>query len=409
MKKNIKVLMFGWEFPPHNSGGLGVACKGLSYALVKEGIDLIFVMPKRIPLGDNTLNFKFANYSKHINIKEIQSFINSPYVVKTSNGTVMGVENREQLYNFDLVGEVLKYSENAVQLAQDVEFDIIHAHDWLSFGAGIAAKRSTGKPLVVQIHATEFDRAGENGNKVIENLERQGFQEADLIISVSEYTKSIVVNRYKINPDKVRVVHNAVELEEFDNSKIQKRNVLLEAKKAGFKIVLSLGRITYQKNLITLLHAAKQILNFHPKTLFVFVGSGDMEQELIETAAGIGISDKVIFTGFLRGDDRHSVLNVSDIFVMPSISEPFGIVPLEALANRTPVLVSKQSGVSEVIRNSLQVDFWDIDEMTNKIVSVLKHESLQEVMGDHGEREVKKITWDKAAKKTIAVYNELLQ
>lgn len=408
-----KVLMFGWEFPPLNSGGLGVACKGLAEALVKKGVEVVFVLPKKVDITNPFVSFKFANISSGQKIKqyEIPSNIQSPY--KTSD-SVMGhlnIENFniEKQYSFDIAGEVLMYEAHASEVVENETFDVIHAHDWLSYGAGLVAKKISGKPLIAHIHATEIDRTGGNGvNQFVFDLEKRGFEEADAVIAVSELTRQTIIQYYGINPEKIKVVHNGMKHDEINHNEVNKIDVLNEAKRAGYNVVLFLGRLTIQKNPKSLLLAAKSVIQYHPKSLFVFAGSGDMERELIETAAELGISDKVIFAGFIRGAEKHRLFSIADLFVMPSISEPFGLVSLEALANNTPVLISKQSGVSEVLLHSLQVDFWDLDEIINKIVAVLMHTSLKEVLATNGHVESKSITWDVAAGKVIEIYNQSL-
>ncbi|MCA9381167.1 glycosyltransferase family 4 protein [Candidatus Dojkabacteria bacterium] len=406
----MKVLMFGWEFPPYNSGGLGVACQGLAYALLKRGIDITFVLPRKVLIGDNTIPFAFADKIGGLTIKEIKSKITSPYLTSMSSSKTLEYGGVDPSYNYyyDLLNEVLLYARNAAKVALQSEFDLIHAHDWLSFKAGIAAKEVTGKPLIAHIHATEYDRSGDNPNPLIRAIELEGFLKADKIIAVSNFTKQIVVERYGIDPAKIEVAHNGVDLAEIDYDEVAKANILRASKDAGYSIVLFLGRLTYQKNPEMMLRAAKEILKYNPKTLFVYGGSGDMEQQLMHMAAEMGISDKVIFAGFVRGNDKHKLFRIADVFIMPSISEPFGIVPLESLANHTPVIISKQSGISEVLRNSLQVDFWDVDEIVNKIVSVLKYSSLKNDLSENGYNELPNISWDKTASEIIDVYNKVV-
>ncbi|MCA9386959.1 glycosyltransferase family 4 protein [Candidatus Dojkabacteria bacterium] len=406
----MKVLMFGWEFPPHNSGGLGVACQGLTYALLRKGIEIIFVLPRKIPVGNNTINFAFADKIGGLTIKEIKSKITSPYRTSTSSSKIFEYGGIDPSYDYyyDLLNEVLLYARNARRVALQSEYDVIHAHDWLSFKAGIAAKEVSGKPLIAHIHATEYDRSGDNPNPLIKAIELEGFLKADKIIAVSNFTKQVVTERYGIDPAKIEVAHNGVDLSEIDYDEVAKADILRASKDAGYSIVLFLGRLTYQKNPEMMLKAAKEILKYNPKTLFVYGGSGDMEQHLMHMAASMGISDKVIFAGFVRGNDKNKLFRIADVFIMPSISEPFGIVPLESLANHTPVIISKQSGISEVLRNSLQVDFWDVDEIVNKIVSVLKYNSLKTDLSLNGFNELPNISWDKTASEVTDVYSHLI-
>lgn len=405
----MKVLMFGWEFPPYNSGGLGVACQGLSYALLKKNVQITFVLPRKVPVGNNSIPFAFADKIGGLTIKEIKSKITSPYKTSMLSSVTQqyGGIDPSYSYYYDLLNEVLLYARNAQKVALQTDFDIIHAHDWLSFKAGIAAKEISGKPLIAHIHATEYDRSGDNPNPLIKAIELEGFLKADKIIAVSNFTKQLVTERYGIDPGKIEVAHNGVDMTEIDVDEVAKADILKASKDAGYGIVLFLGRLTYQKNPDILLKAAKDILKYNPKTLFVYGGSGDMEQQLMHLAAEMGISDKVIFAGFVRGNDKHKLFRIADVFIMPSISEPFGIVPLESLANQTPVIISKQSGISEVLRNSLQVDFWDVDEIVNKVVSVLKYSSLKSDLGKNGYDELPMISWDKTAGQVIDVYNKL--
>lgn len=400
--------MFGWEFPPINSGGLGVACEGLTKALSSKDIKITFVLPKKLDLEVNFLKFAYANEIKNSKFIAINSEIISPYYNHINKLSKLSFNTFLDEYHYDILGEVLRYEYNSIQLAKAQSFDIIHAHDWLSFGAGIKAKEVSGKPLIAHIHATEFDRcASDNINQAIFEKEQEGFKKADKIIAVSNLTKKTVVERYGIAPEKVTVVHNGVEHEEINIESLKQQDLLHAAKESGYKIVLFLGRLTIQKNPDSILHAARKILKHHPKTIFVFAGSGDMERSLIEQAAHFGISDKVIFTGFVRGHQKHRLFRIADVFIMPSISEPFGIVSLEALINGTPVLVSKQSGVSEVLSHALKVDFWDIDEIVNKLYALFRYSTLSDTLKLNGHIEGRRYTWGNAAEKCINIYNEL--
>ncbi len=408
----MKVLMFGWEFPPHNSGGLGVACQGIAYALLMRGAKITFVLPRATNVDDDKLNFVFADKIGGLTITEVESKIHSPYKPYIINSSLINEIGRIDVLNkyyYDLLTEVLLYARNARSIAMQNDFDVIHAHDWLSFKAGIVAKEISGKPLIAHIHATEYDRSGENPNPIIRAIELEGFLKADRIIAVSNFTKNVVIERYGIDPSKIFVAHNGVDISDINDDEVSKANILRASKEAGYSIVLFLGRLTYQKNPDILLKAAKDILKYNPKTLFVYGGSGDMEQQLMHMAAEMGISDKVIFAGFVRGDDKHKLFRIADVFIMPSISEPFGIVPLESLANHTPVIISKQSGISEVLRNSLKVDFWDVDEIVNKVVSVLKYSALKNDLATLGNGEISRITWDKTAEQIFNVYNQILK
>lgn len=299
-------------------------------------------------------------------------------------------------YSGDLVAEADRYARFCVDAAQDIEFDVIHAHDWLTYPAGLTLSRMTGKPLVVHVHATEFDRSGEHVNQTVYNIERRGMHGAARVITVSMLTRNIAVNRYGVNPAKIDVVYNGVDLEP--------AAVGLQPIGQRDKIVLYFGRITHQKGPEYFLAAAKRVLELVEDVKFVVAGSGDLAASMIQRAAEMGIGHKVLFTGFLRGKDIARVFAIADLYVMPSVSEPFGIAPLEALSHNVPVLISKSSGVSEVLVNALKVDFWDVDDMANKIIAVLRHPPLSRTLVEHGQFEVRGITWDGAAVKCVRTY-----
>lgn len=301
------------------------------------------------------------------------------------------------MYGSDLVGDSERYATLVVAMARGEEFDVIHAHDWLTYPAGVALAKVTGKPLVVHVHSTEFDRAGSNVNQRVYDIERAGMLAADQVIAVSQLTRTICASRYGVAMNKVHVVHNGVDREESQPS----GDVKIES---GDKLVLFLGRITMQKGPEYFIAAAKRVLEKVQNVKFVLAGSGDMAERMIELAANIGIGHKVIFTGFLRGKDVQRVFDMADCYVMPSVSEPFGIAALEAIHHDVPVILSKQSGAAEVLTHALKVDFWDIDEMANKIVAVLRHPPLSQTLREHGEFELRRLTWDGAAAKCIEVY-----
>jgi glycogen(starch) synthase len=304
-------------------------------------------------------------------------------------------------YGGDLYREVQRYAELAVELAMSEEFDVVHAHDWMTYPAGVAVASMSGSPLVVHIHSTEFDRSGEHVNQVIYDIEREGLHRADKVIAVSQFTRGIVVSRYGVRPDKVEVVYNGVER----NGGWSLGDMSIRHEE---KIVLFLGRITMQKGPEYFLQAAKRVLAVMDNVKFVMAGSGDMMHRAVELAASLGIGHKVLFTGFLRGDDVRRIYQMADLYVMPSVSEPFGIAPLEALDNDVPVIISKQSGVSEVLQHALKVDFWDVNEMANKIVAVLRHPPLRMTLRNHGNFEVRKLRWKEAARNCLRIYREML-
>ena len=397
--------MFGWEFPPYNSGGLGVACLGLTRAMAQRGMEIAFVMPKKLDVKSPWARMVFADSSGlAITTRMVDSTL-TPYLTSTSY--IRG-RKPEGIYGHDLMAEVLRYAALGASIAQEEEFDIIYAHDWLSFGAGMEAKRVTGKPLIVHVHATEFDRCGGASgiNQEVFKIEKAGMIDADTVIAVSQLTKNIIVNHYGIPESKVRVVHNGID-ESTAPTGGDTLPKLRHLKASGYSLVLFLGRITLQKGPDYFIRAAKRVLEHNPKVMFILSGSGDMERSVMEMAASLGISSNMLFTGFLQGAERYDVYAAADLFVMPSVSEPFGITPLEAMRLGTPTLISKQSGVSEVVRHALKADFWDVDEMANMILSVVGHPDLRQTLSMHAIDEAQALTWDKAAQKLDHIVHEL--
>ncbi len=426
----MRVLMFGWEFPPHISGGLGTACYGLTKALNKSGVEIIFVVPKaygdenpgRIKLvnaSDIEVNIADEIYKEHwdkTSFLEIDSTL-MPYTSEeeyfemiekqeeTKYSTIDKKDFKSQKFTFSggygktLIDEVKRYALIAASIANQHEFDIIHSHDWLTYYAGIEAKRVSGKPLVVHMHATEFDRSGENINQNVYNIERTGMHAADKVIAVSNLTRNTVINRYGVDPEKVTTVHNGVEPNE-DNLYADTEKNIKE------KVVTFLGRITYQKGPEYFIEAAYKVLQRDSNVRFVMAGSGDLLNKMIRRVARLGIADKFHFTGFLRGDDVDKMFGLSDVYVMPSVSEPFGISPLEAMRSNVPVIISKQSGVAEILKHAIKVDFWDIDAMADAIYGLLHYSSLPGMFKTYGKEEVDNIKWDNAGLKVKEIYEE---
>ena len=433
----MKVFMLGWEFPPFISGGLGTACYGLTKAMSKLGMEVIFALPKSVETSDSTHvkmvtpkpGYTLEKFSlktdelKNVSFRTINSLL-EPYTrpeeyhrqfeeiikqkriassIENIPGSDDGNNSNSGHYGGDMFAEVHRYAASAARLAIEEDFDVIHAHDWMTYPAGAAVAAVTGKPLVVQVHSTEFDRSGEHVNQVIYDIERMGMHRADKIIAVSHLTRNIIISRYGIVGEKVEVVHNGVERNGNGKMNFGKSGISSDE-----KIVLFLGRITMQKGPEYFLQAAKKVLDVVDNVKFVMAGSGDMMRNTIEMAAGMGIGQKVLFTGFLRGEDVTKVYEMADLYVMPSVSEPFGIAPLEALNCDVPVLISKQSGVAEVLTHVLKVDFWDTTEMANKIIAVLRHPPLQMTLREHGNFEVRKLKWNDSAQKCLQVYNEMM-
>jgi glycosyltransferase involved in cell wall biosynthesis len=422
--------MLGWEFPPFISGGLGTACYGLTRALDRQGIEVLFVLPKMVESTYTThvklltptskILSEMGGYRefKNVAFRTISSPL-QPYT--TPEGYQMQVEqalrqkvgggkisSASQLignvdYSGDMYTEVHRYAAVAVDLARNEQFDVVHAHDWMTYPAGAAVSAMSGKPLIVHVHSTEFDRSGEHVNQTIYDIERMGMHAAAKVVAVSHFTRSIIIERYGVAGEKVEVVHNGVE------RNTNGRWALAEAGiEKNERIVLFLGRITMQKGPEYFLAAAKKVLEVMDDVKFVMVGSGDLMHHAVELAAELGIGQKVLFTGFLRGEDVQKIYRMADLFVMPSVSEPFGIVPLEALEHDVPVIISKQSGVSEVLRHALKVDFWDVNEIANKIVAVLKYPPLGMTLRDYGNFEVRKLSWSDSAAKCARIYEEAM-
>ncbi len=405
----MKILMFGWEFPPINSGGLGVACHGIVEGLIGNGQHVFLVLPKVTPqmqMFDSEV-FKLLNAHESggsVKTIDVPSGLYSPYSTMDSYRAFMEkMEGKgvEHLYGGDLFEEVYRYAAKASVYAKNVPHDVIHTHDWLTAEAGIQAKKISDKPHVMHVHATEFDRSGENPNQHVYDMERRGMEHADRIIAVSERTKQMLIKHYGVPEFKIDVVHNAVKPNFSTYHKAHHLN-------PTDKVVLFLGRMTMQKGPDYFLQMAKKVLEKKKKVKFVMAGDGDMMQQIIHMAVDLGIERNVLFSGFLQGDEVARAYSAADLYVMPSVSEPFGIAPLEAIQHGTPVLISKQSGISEVIKNALRVDFWDIDEMANKVMAVLDYPALHSTLKEHGAKEVERMSWKDQAKHIISSYKKAL-
>ncbi len=427
----MRVLMFGWEFPPHISGGLGTASYGLTKGMATlDDLEVIFVVPRawgdedqsvvRL-IGANKVNIAYKKiYYKGtrtpIEKIEISSKI-VPYTdpedfwkvigseitghrlfVQTNNKGMIDFSGR---YDRNLLDEIYKYSVVASVIAEENEFDIIHAHDWLAYPAGIAAMEISGKPLVIHVHATDFDRSGGNVNPDVYRIEKNGMDAASKIITVSNLTRDIVINKYNINPDKVETVYNAVEQVNIsDDITVNK----------GFdeKVVTFLGRITLQKGPDYFIEAANKVLKVMNNVRFVMAGSGDMMERMIRRAAFLKITDRFHFTGFLKGRDVFTMLAMSDVYIMPSVSEPFGISPLEAMQSNVPVIISKQSGVAEILTHAVKADFWDIDAIADAIYGILNYPALSNMFIKNGKEEVVRLKWDNSAQHVRDIYERVI-
>jgi len=427
----MRILMFGWEFPPHISGGLGTACHGLTRELVKfDDIELLFVVPKsfgdenqsdiklisadKIPVARKEIVFEEEN--KIMELLEVESEI-IPYIsekefwnlkTKVHNSNARFVETDEGFkisfsgtYGPGLLEEIKNYALIAEIIGSENTFDIIHAHDWLAYPAGIAAKKISDKPLVVHVHATEFDRSGGNVNPVVYSVEREGMEVADKIIAVSNYTRQTIIDKYGIPDWKIATVHNAVE-------PLTEKQKLKLKKGIKEKVVSFVGRITMQKGPEYFIEAAYLVLKKMSNVRFAMAGSGDKMNEMVARTAHLGISDKFHFTGFLKDNGVYQMLQMTDVFVMPSVSEPFGIVPLEAVQSGIPVIISNQSGVSEILSNAVKVDFWDTFAIADSIYGLLNYPALSEYLKNSGKKEVETFKWNLAAKKVREIYKSLL-
>ncbi len=429
----LRVLMFGWEFPPHIAGGLGTACYGLTRGLAKHDVGVKFVVPKaygdedqrytRIlnasdveamygggELGDDfwkqlTMIHIDSNLVPYIGPEEFEREASTWEHDRTEFRRLDAWKERYTFsgkYGANLMEEVARYALVAAQVARDLagQFDVIHAHDWLTYYAGIAAKAVSGKPLVVHIHATEYDRVGENFGGPVYQIEKHGMEAADKVIAVSNLTRRVVIEKYGIPADKVVTVHNAVEFGA-DEQEEPERGV-------DDKIVTFLGRITYQKGPDYFVEAAAKVLKRVPNVRFVMAGSGDMMNHVIRRVAKLGIAERFHFTGFLKGDEVRKMFQLSDVYIMPSVSEPFGISPLEAMRSHVPVIISKQSGVAEVLHYAVKVDYWDVDAMADAIHGLIAYPALGKLFRERGQREVDSLKWDNAAAKVARVYREAI-
>ncbi|MFC2114909.1 glycosyltransferase family 4 protein [Bacteroidota bacterium] len=427
----MRVLMFGWEFPPHISGGLGTACYGLTKGMSQiDDMEILFVVPKAFGdedqtklrlIGANDVELKDGQKHYYKLLEKIQFLeVNSnivPYtdpedfyrqVSKDEEGKKQYVQTHFSGkleftggYGQNLYQEITNYAVVAAEIAASFDFDVIHAHDWLTYPAGMAAKEVSGKPLVVHVHATDFDRSGGNVNPGVYNMERSGMHGADKVISVSNLTRDTVINNYGVDPEKVVTVYNAVD------PVVQKENITVN-KGYNEKVVTFLGRITMQKGPEYFIEVAKKVLQKMDMVRFVMAGSGDMMVKMISHASSLGIMDKFHFTGFLSGDDVYRMFSLTDVYVMPSVSEPFGISPLEAMQSNVPVIISHQSGVAEILRHAVKVDFWDIDAMADAIYGILNYDALSEMFKKYGKEEVENLKWENSAIKVMDVYSSVL-
>ncbi len=462
----MRVLMLGWEFPPFISGGLGTACYGLTKALSRQGVEILFVLPKSVDadhaghvrlispisrqevtaaldvvqvvtaadpaMGENL--GETAEQLGSVIFKSIPSRLN-PYKRPTRHEQDARAHAAQELgaaaedaraaeraaalaaaglapqakplhtssadYSGDVLSESQRYARMCLEMTRGEEFDVIHAHDWMTFPAGQAIAAASGKPLIVHVHSTEFDRAGESVYRPIYEIERRGMHAALTVICVSHLTATTCISRYDLPAERVQVVYNGIDS--------KGPAIPREPIKKSDKIVLFLGRVTMQKGPEYFIAAARKVLEKVENVKFVVAGAGDMIERVIQLANEMGIGHKVLFTGFLRGKHVDRVFRMADVYVMPSVSEPFGIAPLEAIRHDVPVIISRNSGVAEVVQHALKVDFWDVDDIANKIVAVLRHPPLSQTLREHADIEVRALTWDGAATSCVEVYQDAIE
>ena len=425
--------MFGWEFPPHIAGGLGTACYGIVKGLVENGVETLFVMPSAS--GDEDGSVATIINASDVPVMSVASYVDEfldkvrfvrvgsnmiPYTNPDEFYELVEAEKRHRdvsedkiygskyrfsgKYGSNLLEEVARYAMvgGTIAVEHKDEFDVIHAHDWLTYLAGIAAKELTGKPLVVHVHATSFDRGTEDMiDSRVYSIEKRGMEAADKVMAVSDLTRNIVINKYGISPDKVVTVHNAVDFSGRENLQIERG--------VKDKVVTFLGRITFQKGPEYFIEAAAKVLKRTTGVRFVMAGSGDMMNRCIRHAARLGISDRFHFTGFLRGTDVQKMFALSDVYIMPSVSEPFGISPLEAMRSNVPSIISNQSGAAEVLKYAFKVDFWDVDAMADDIYALLSYPALANFAAKEGYEEVNRLKWNHAAAKMKKVYESVIK
>ena len=429
----MRVLMFGWEFPPHIAGGLGTACEGIVKGLAHNGVETLFVMPSASGDEDQsaTTIINASDVAVDTVASDVDEFLDKvkfvhigtnmvPYLDPQEFHEMVEEEKRRQVKDFrvtygqkykfsgkygaNLMEEVARYAMvgGTIAMQHKDEFDVIHAHDWLTYYAGIAAKELTGKPLVVHVHATSFDRGSvDNIDTRVFAIEQRGMRAADRVVAVSDLTRNTVINRYGIEPEKVVTVHNAVDFSGRENLEVQRG--------VKEKVVTFLGRITFQKGPEYFIEAAAKVLKRTKNVRFVMAGSGDMMNRAIRQVARLGISDRFHFTGFLRGVDVQKMFALSDVYIMPSVSEPFGISPLEAMRTGVPSIISHQSGAAEVLKYAFKVDFWDVDAMADDIYALLNYPVLADFAAKSGYEEVNTLKWNNATAKLKKVYESVVK
>lgn len=400
----MKILMLGWELPPHNSGGLGVACLNMAHALADQGVDIDFV----VPYTAEHPHTEFMHVLNATNLNPIHRYGGGSYASLSIHQNIIPTIDHPDMISIRTVQK--SYQDFVDEYLMEFKPDLIHAHDWLTYEAGILAKKNYGIPLVAHVHATEYDRAGScEGNPLIHEIEREGLMMADKIIAVSDLTRHIIHDKYDIPFNKIDVIYNS--LDEgyytdytYDDSMYKYATSL---KEEGYTIVSTVGRFTVQKGLDFLMNAARKAIDKDPKLLFIFAGDGEEKNRLIAKAATLGISKNVVFTGFIRGKKLRDIYSLSDIFVMSSVSEPFGLTALEAAYHGDALILTNQSGVSEVIWSAMKYDFWDEDKLADEIIAIANYHPLKKTLQQNVKTEYSQISWSKVAKKCQKIYNNV--
>jgi len=431
----MKVLMLGWEYPPHITGGLGTACEGLTMALARGGVDISFVVPALLG-GESAPHMTLidswdeqsvparsggraaSNISSHVKtlfgcyareeevenrllLGEIESELEDEEG-ESAEGAIPKKSPKGSRYGGNMMEEVYGFSQRVAQLVGKLDFDLIHAHDWMTYPAGVVASRLTGKPLVTHVHSLEYDRSGQSVHPTIHGIERLGIENSGAVIAVSGYTRSVVIDQHPVEGERVFVVHNGV------SGKYRRSLRKKVEKKQRGKTVLFLGRITFQKGPDYLVDAASRVVRHIPDVKFVIAGTGDMLPQLVGRVSDLGLQNHFDFPGFLSGPDVERMMRQADLYVMPSVSEPFGISALEAISCDTPCLISKQSGVGEVLRHALRVDFWDVNRMADLMINALLYPSMCYEMVRNASREAQRLRWGPAARRTLEVYRSVV-
>lgn len=402
---NLHSLMFGWEFPPFHSGGLGVACQGMVNGLLKHGTQITLVLPSALTEGETSLDIRTTSGTTGSSIRYVQSAL-QPYegieaYAERTNEKQMS-NNAVDLYGSNMGEAVEDFTAQSVNATRDVSPDVIHCHDWMTYDAGIRASAHHRVPVVMHIHATELDRTDFHPDPWIEGKERWALGKADRVIAVSNYTKNLLVQHYGIHTDKISVVHNGHDIAR-DAKPVMAQRI------TKTPTVLFLGRLTTQKNPWQFLEAAKLVHDTRPETRFVMAGEGPMLENLMERACELGLTGSIVFTGKVSRAEADALFRNASCFVMPSLSEPFGLVALEAIGHGTPLVMSRQSGAAEVIEHCFKVDFWDTDRFADCILTILREQPLADQLRAEAPRILQKLNWTNQAAQILSIYHSLIQ